>query len=73
MKILQVRADLADHSSANISVLTNSIPSVWVATDHLCIVWCKQVYYNDSTFLKNQKNKTITVNVQNRENAEIQT
>ncbi|GIY26830.1 GPI inositol-deacylase [Caerostris darwini] len=43
-----VRSDLItnnfQHKSArNIEVLTSSIPGVWVSTDHLAIVWCKQL------------------------------
>ncbi|GAU96209.1 hypothetical protein RvY_07686-2 [Ramazzottius varieornatus] len=26
-----------------ISITTTSIPAVWASTDHLCIVWCKQL------------------------------
>ncbi|XP_031572800.1 GPI inositol-deacylase-like [Actinia tenebrosa] len=31
-----------DHSQA-ISVVTTSIPRVWLSVDHLCLCWCKQL------------------------------
>ena len=33
------------------STLTTSIPSVWLQTDHQCIVWCKQLIYKLSDTL----------------------
>lgn len=45
---LLVRSDLTvipskynQHNDFNVH--TNSIPTVWVSTDHLCIIWCKQL------------------------------
>ncbi|XP_033108072.1 GPI inositol-deacylase-like [Anneissia japonica] len=36
---------LADvfHSSRSLSVVTSAIPNVWLSTDHLCVVWCKEL------------------------------
>ncbi|XP_008210404.2 GPI inositol-deacylase [Nasonia vitripennis] len=31
---------------ADINTLTTSIPGVWRSTDHLCILWCKQLIMN---------------------------
>jgi hypothetical protein len=31
------------NSSANINLITTSISDVWLSTDHLCIVWCRQL------------------------------
>ncbi|XP_011494323.1 PREDICTED: GPI inositol-deacylase [Ceratosolen solmsi marchali] len=31
---------------ADLNVLTTSIPGVWRSTDHLCILWCKQLILN---------------------------
>lgn len=30
-------------SRADMNLLSNSIPDVWRSTDHLCILWCKQL------------------------------
>ncbi|GBN79637.1 GPI inositol-deacylase [Araneus ventricosus] len=43
-----VRSDLTSNNFQHknvrdIEVLTSSIPGVWVSTDHLAIVWCKQL------------------------------
>ena len=40
---LQVRAGLAQDIHADVNINTNAAASVWVSTDHQCIVWCKQV------------------------------
>lgn len=45
---VQVRSDLTSleylfHGENSFSVVTTAIPKVWVSTDHLCIVWCKQL------------------------------
>ena len=45
---VQVRSDLTSldylfHGENSFSVITTAIPKVWVSTDHLCIVWCKQL------------------------------
>ncbi|XP_043274564.1 GPI inositol-deacylase isoform X2 [Venturia canescens] len=29
--------------SADLNVVSSGIPSVWASTDHLCILWCKQL------------------------------
>ena len=29
--------------TADLNLLSNSIPDVWRSTDHLCILWCKQL------------------------------
>jgi glycosylphosphatidylinositol deacylase len=31
---------------ADLNVLTTNIPGVWRSTDHLCILWCKQLILN---------------------------
>lgn len=33
-------------ASADLNVLTTNIPGVWRSTDHLCILWCKQLILN---------------------------
>ncbi|KAF8770695.1 GPI inositol-deacylase like protein [Argiope bruennichi] len=43
-----VRSDLTSNNFQHknvrdVEVLTSSIPGVWVSTDHLAIVWCKQL------------------------------
>ncbi|XP_071438562.1 GPI inositol-deacylase [Hetaerina americana] len=38
-----VRPDLIKSDVADFSVLTTAIPTVWLSTDHLCILWCKQL------------------------------
>lgn len=40
---IQVRSGLTTAHSPTINVLTTEMPTVWLAADHLCIVWCKQV------------------------------
>lgn len=30
-------------STADMNLLSNGIPDVWRSTDHLCILWCKQL------------------------------
>lgn len=30
-------------STADINVISTAIPDVWKSTDHLCILWCKQL------------------------------
>ncbi|XP_046461194.1 GPI inositol-deacylase-like [Daphnia pulex] len=40
---IQVRSGLTAANSPTINVLTTEMPTVWLAVDHLCIVWCKQV------------------------------
>lgn len=30
-------------STADINILSTNIPDVWKSTDHLCILWCKQL------------------------------
>ncbi|OQV21474.1 GPI inositol-deacylase [Hypsibius exemplaris] len=40
------RSDLSGLFAGNerfLSMTTTSIPAVWASTDHLCIVWCKQL------------------------------
>ncbi|XP_022669074.1 GPI inositol-deacylase-like isoform X3 [Varroa destructor] len=39
---LQVRANLGD-SPQGLRVLSESVPQCWASTDHLCVVWCKQL------------------------------
>jgi len=39
----QVRGGLTEDLSADVNILTTAVPSVWVSTDHRCIVWCKQL------------------------------
>ncbi|XP_016289241.1 GPI inositol-deacylase isoform X2 [Monodelphis domestica] len=44
----QVRSGLASltrlsHETKTLSVLTSAIPRTWASTDHLSIVWCKQL------------------------------
>ncbi|XP_071964178.1 GPI inositol-deacylase-like isoform X2 [Antedon mediterranea] len=31
------------HPSRSLSVVTSAIPRVWLSTDHLCVVWCKEL------------------------------
>lgn len=38
-----VRSELIKSDYTDFSLLTTAIPTVWVATDHLCILWCKQL------------------------------
>lgn len=38
-----VTAEQTIDSSADMNLLSNSIPDVWRSTDHLCILWCKQL------------------------------
>ncbi|XP_012138949.2 GPI inositol-deacylase isoform X1 [Megachile rotundata] len=33
-------------SAADINILSPAIPSVWKSTDHLCILWCKQLVFS---------------------------
>jgi len=46
LRDLQVRGDLTVAASPWVSLLSSSMSSVWVSTDHLCIVWCKQLVIN---------------------------
>eukprot|EP00090_Calanus_glacialis_P013911 TRINITY_DN2253_c0_g1_i7.p1 TRINITY_DN2253_c0_g1~~TRINITY_DN2253_c0_g1_i7.p1 ORF type:complete len:1052 (-),score=349.76 TRINITY_DN2253_c0_g1_i7:167-3322(-) len=39
----QVRAGLTQDSQADVNINSNAAASVWVSTDHQCIVWCKQL------------------------------
>ncbi|GFY57800.1 GPI inositol-deacylase [Trichonephila inaurata madagascariensis] len=62
-----VRSDLTtnhfQHKSSNdIEVLTASIPGVWVSTDHLAIVWCKQLVLTIIRTLYDLNNKVIKQN-----------
>lgn len=43
VKDIQVRSGLTVAGLPAVNVLTTEIPGAWVSTDHLCIVWCKQV------------------------------
>ncbi|KAK2588928.1 hypothetical protein KPH14_001783 [Odynerus spinipes] len=36
---------------ADINILSTSIPNVWKSTDHLCILWCKQLVLSIVRFL----------------------
>ncbi|XP_046402288.1 GPI inositol-deacylase [Ischnura elegans] len=38
-----VRPDLIKSTTADFNVMTTSIPTVWLSTDHLCVLWCKQL------------------------------
>lgn len=40
--ILVTSAQTVD-PTADLNLLSNSIPDVWRSTDHLCILWCKQL------------------------------
>jgi glycosylphosphatidylinositol deacylase len=40
---VQVRAGLTQDRQADININTHAASSVWVSTDHQCIVWCKQL------------------------------
>lgn len=42
--ILVTAAQTFDHT-ADINVLSTSIPAVWKSTDHLSILWCKQLVF----------------------------
>lgn len=39
---MQVRANLGD-SPQGLRVLSESVPQCWASSDHLCVVWCKQL------------------------------
>uniref|UniRef100_A0A8D2L1X5 GPI inositol-deacylase n=1 Tax=Varanus komodoensis TaxID=61221 RepID=A0A8D2L1X5_VARKO len=44
----QVRSGLAflpklDHQSSALSVVSSAVPRVWASTDHLSVVWCKEL------------------------------
>ncbi|KAK2714464.1 hypothetical protein QYM36_008872, partial [Artemia franciscana] len=43
LRDFQVRSGLTHTDIDGLSVLTTDIPGVWLETDHLCIVWCKEV------------------------------
>lgn len=30
-------------NDSHLYIVTNSVPRVWLSTDHLCILWCKQL------------------------------
>ncbi|XP_023238097.1 GPI inositol-deacylase-like, partial [Centruroides sculpturatus] len=68
---LLVRSDLTIIPSSynlqnDINVHTNSIPAVWVSTDHLCIIWCKQLVLSviRTLFdLVDVKTKEVTTNM----------
>uniref|UniRef100_A0ABD2VTV1 GPI inositol-deacylase n=1 Tax=Trichogramma kaykai TaxID=54128 RepID=A0ABD2VTV1_9HYME len=56
---------------ADINALTTSIPGVWRSTDHLCILWCKQLILNIVRSLfdcvdTSQKPPAITDNIETR-------
>ncbi|KAJ9584662.1 hypothetical protein L9F63_020987, partial [Diploptera punctata] len=38
-----VRSGLTLTSEADISVVSTAVPDVWLSTDHLCSVWCKEL------------------------------
>lgn len=38
-------------SSSNVNLITTSISDVWLSTDHLCIVWCRQLIIKLSKLL----------------------
>ena len=40
--ILVTSAQTVD-PTADLNLISNSIPDVWRSTDHLCILWCKQL------------------------------
>lgn len=42
--ILVTAAQTLDHT-ADINVLSTAIPAVWKSTDHLSILWCKQLIF----------------------------
>lgn len=46
-----VPANQAIDPTADINILTTSIPDVWKSTDHLCILWCKQLVLSIVRFL----------------------
>ncbi|KAF7414964.1 hypothetical protein HZH68_003453 [Vespula germanica] len=46
-----VPANQAIDPIADINILTTSIPDVWKSTDHLCILWCKQLVLSIVRFL----------------------
>lgn len=55
---IQVRADLSDLKNIvpnhqQISVISTSIPNVWLANDHLSCVWCNQLVVVVSSSLAN--------------------
>lgn len=43
LRDIQVRSGITSDNSSDINVMTTAAPSVWVSTDHRCIVWCKQL------------------------------
>eukprot|EP00092_Neocalanus_flemingeri_P010254 GFUD01011050.1.p1 GENE.GFUD01011050.1~~GFUD01011050.1.p1 ORF type:complete len:1057 (+),score=343.38 GFUD01011050.1:48-3218(+) len=43
LRDVQVRAGLTQDTHADININSNAAASVWVSTDHQCIVWCKQL------------------------------
>ncbi|KAL7292917.1 hypothetical protein TKK_0013584 [Trichogramma kaykai] len=56
---------------ADINTLTTSIPGVWRSTDHLCLLWCKQLILNIVRSLfdcvdTSQKPPAITDNIETR-------
>ena len=56
---------------ADLNVLSTSIPGVWRSTDHLCILWCKQLIMNVIRSLfdcvdTSQKPPEITANIDHR-------
>ncbi|XP_046987741.1 GPI inositol-deacylase [Schistocerca americana] len=40
---VMVQSALTISSSADINILTTDVPTVWLSTDHLCSLWCKQL------------------------------
>ncbi|XP_035717908.1 GPI inositol-deacylase-like isoform X1 [Vespa mandarinia] len=46
-----VPSNQAIDPTADINILTTNIPDVWKSTDHLCILWCKQLVLSIVRFL----------------------
>ena len=45
LRDLQVRAGLTNDTHADLNLVSSAATSVWVSTDHRCIVWCKQLVH----------------------------
>ncbi|XP_068084428.1 GPI inositol-deacylase isoform X2 [Anabrus simplex] len=66
---LMVRSGLTQAIEADINILTPSIPTVWLSTDHLCSMWCKElvlVIVRSLFDIVDGKTKQVTNDIQER-------
>ncbi|PNF36371.1 GPI inositol-deacylase, partial [Cryptotermes secundus] len=64
-----VRSGLTQTEEADVNILSTAVPTVWLSTDHLCSVWCKElvlVIVRTLFDIVNLTTKQVSKNVQER-------